>query len=265
MTSALAALGEENKKVDSYRAAFEKRMNAELDAHGKKARELRKSYLEALKRLKVELGRDNKLKEAAQVVAEIEAVEDGEEAKPLPKDADYCYQRVRKKWDDGLAAISAARGKKIKTTVELYLKALDGEKRKLTRAGKIKEALLFEEEEMRVGELPEVKAVMAAEEDPKEDGPKLETLLPGRRYSYRREEAPNQTLTLTFSEEGLASILPGTEDVRWKTTGENKITLSHPKWSTTVDLVFARNGKSFSGKVKARDQWRRGRLLGAEK
>ena len=148
--------------VEKYRTSFEKRMNAELDEHGKAARDLRLNYLEVLNKLKVELGRAENLKGATQVLAEIEMVEDGEEAKDLPADADFRFKRVREKWERGLVEIRSARSKKLKTTVELYLKALDTEKRRLTRAGEIKEALVIEEEEKRVGDLPEVKALVTS-------------------------------------------------------------------------------------------------------
>ena len=150
--------------VEKYRTSFEKRMNAELDEHGKAARDLRLNYLEALKKLKGELGRAENLKGATQVLAEIEMIEDGEESKELPADADFRFKRVREKWERGLTEIRSARSKKLKITVELYLKALDTEKRRLTRAGEIKDALVIEEEEKRVGDLPEVKALVITPE-----------------------------------------------------------------------------------------------------
>ena len=147
--------------IDKYRGSFEKRMNAELDEHGKAARDLRVKYLEALRKLKLELGRAENLKGAAEVVAELEAVEDGEETEELPADADYRLKRLRDQWDRGLVGIRRERTKKLNETVKLYFQALDKEKRRLTRAGKIKDALLVEEEQKRVKELPEVKAVIA--------------------------------------------------------------------------------------------------------
>jgi hypothetical protein len=156
----LPVLGDAAKTVETFRASFEKRMNSELDEHGKSARELRVKYIDALKKLKGELGKAENLKGAAQVVAEIEAIEDGDEAKELPEDADYRFKRVRAQWERSLEKIRTERGKKIEATAKLYLKALDTEKRKLTRAGKIKDALQFEEEEKRVMELPEIKAAM---------------------------------------------------------------------------------------------------------
>lgn len=158
-TGLLGAESESNDTLEKFRASFEKRMNAELDEHGEKARNLRQSYLDALQRLKADFGRQENLKAAAQAVAEIEAIEDGEEAK-LPEDADYRLKRLRKTWDEGLEKILRERSRKIQTTANLYLKALDNQKRKLTRAGRIKEALRFEEEAERVKELPEVKATV---------------------------------------------------------------------------------------------------------
>ena len=105
---------------------------------GRKRGPCARTILEALKRLKGELGREENLKAATQVLAEIEAVEDGEEAEDLPEDADYRFKRIRKKWDEGLEDILDERKRKTAKTAELYLKALDAEKRKLTRANQIK-------------------------------------------------------------------------------------------------------------------------------
>ena len=161
--------GDAAETVQSFRASFEKRLNSELDEQGEKARELRLKYIEGLKKLKGILGREEKLKAAAQVVAEIEAIKDGEEAKEVPEDADYRFKRMRQQWDRSLEEIRKKRGMEIETTAKLYLKALENEKRKLTRLGKIKDALLFEEEEKRVHELPEVKVVLAPREGEKRE------------------------------------------------------------------------------------------------
>lgn len=160
--TALSATAQSNETLEKFRTAFEERLNGELDEQGDKARKLRKGYLDALNRLKSDLGREENLKAAALVVVELEAVEDGEESKPLPEDADYRLKRLRKTWEDGLEEILADRNRMIRTTADLYFKALDAEKRKLTRAGKIKEALLFEQEENRVRELPEVAGALNA-------------------------------------------------------------------------------------------------------
>ncbi len=159
MTCSLPVGATAEETLENYREAFEKRMNDELDEQGNAARELRGKYLEALRKLKIELGRAENLKGAAQVVDEIELIEDGEESEELPDTADPKFRRVREYWERGLTDIRTARNKKLKTTVSLYLKALDTEKRRLTRAGKIKDALLFEEEEKRVKSLPEVQAM----------------------------------------------------------------------------------------------------------
>ena len=166
-STTMAAVADVAETVEKYRSSFEKRMNAELDEHGKAARNLRLNYVTALKKLKGELARAENLKGAAQVLAEIEIIEDGEEPKELPADADYRFKRVREQWKRGLGEIRAARNKKLRTTVDIYFKALDTEKRRLTRAGDIKEALVIEEEEKRVRNLPEVKA-MASIPDPGE-------------------------------------------------------------------------------------------------
>ena len=147
------------KTVERYRASFEKRMNAELDQHGRAARDLRLSYLAALEKLKRDMARAENLKGAAQVLEEIDLVAEGEELKALPANVDYRFKRAREKWERGLQEIRAARNKKLQSTVDLYFEALDAEKRRLTRKGAIKDALAIEAEGKRVVELPEVKAL----------------------------------------------------------------------------------------------------------
>ena len=235
-----------------FRASFEKRMNSELDEHGKAARDLRTKYIDALKKLKIELGRAENLKGAAQVVAEIEAVEDGEEAKELPKGADPKFKRLREQWERGLVGIRKDRTKKITTTVALYLKAIDTEKRRLTRAGKIKDALLFEEEEKRVAELPEVKAAMAKGE-PEVVGPAgpedLEAYLPGKTFTYHREGRGSRKLKFEEKSKGYFVDDPKTV-LRWRLRrGSRTVVLTHRDFTADVELVFAEDGKSYDGKL----------------
>jgi hypothetical protein len=257
----LPVCGDAAKTVEAYRASFEKRMNSELDGHGKKARELRQNYLGVLKKLKGELGRQEKLTAAAQVVAEIEAVEDGEQAKPIPENADYRFKRLRVQWERGIEEILRERNRKVEATSKLYLKALDSEKRKLTRAGKIKEALLLEEEEMRVKALPEVVAALKVDEPEEPAAVDLKKFLPGREFTYRREEAKNQEMRLRFQKQGLAS-LEKTINVKWEIVEERRVVLTHPAWHGTMHLKFAKDGLSFDGKAVPQGTWRRGDLIG---
>ena len=150
--------------IAKYRASFERRVNQQLDEQGAAARKLRLNYIDALKKLKAELGRAENLKGVVQVMAEIKALEDGEEAEGLPSGADYRIKNLRNQWDRGMSDIRASGNRKLNETVKIYLKALDTEKRRLTRVGKIKDALLFEAEEERVRKLPEVQASMAEQE-----------------------------------------------------------------------------------------------------
>ena len=149
--------------IQKYRASFEKRMNAELDEYGNAARKARLNYVDSLKKVKGELSRAEKLKAAAQVLDEIDLVGGGEDPGPLSPDADYRFKRVRETWERELSEIQAGRSRKLKTTLSIYFRALDTEKRRLTRNGKIKDALIFEEEELRVRDLPEVKAMATSE------------------------------------------------------------------------------------------------------
>lgn len=257
----LPVCGDAVKTVEAFRASFEKRMNSELDGHGKKARELREKYLGVLKKLKGELGRQEKLTAAAQVVAEIEAVEDGEQAKPIPENADYRFKRLRVQWERGIEEILRERNRKVEVTSKLYLKALDSEKRKLTRAGKIKEALLLEDEEMLVKALPEVVAALKVDEPEEPAAIDLKKFLPGRQFTYRREEAKNQELRLEFQKQGIASM-EKTINIKWKIVGERTVVLTHPDWHTTLHLDFSKDGLSYDGKAVPQGTWRRGDLVG---
>ena len=256
-----SVLADAAETIEKYRASFEKRMNAELDEHGKSARELRQKYIQELNQLKVELGRAENLKGAAQVVAEIEAIEEGEEAKELPDGADPKFERVREEWERREAGIRTARTKKLSTTVKLYLKALDTEKRRLTRAGRIKDALLLEEEEKRVMALPEYKATVAAV---KTETEKIDwkEFLPGRRYTYERQEYPGTRLILEFGKNGKAHFSPNKDrSFRWRVNSKDVVILSSSDWSASLHLVFAPDGVSYDGMSIPRKSWRRGKYI----
>ena len=225
-------------------------MNGELDEHGRKARNLRKSYLEALRRLKVELGREEKLKAAAQVVVEIDAVEEGDESIPLPKDADYRLKQVRKKWDDGLEGILEERGKKIHTTARLYLKALDEEKRKLTRAGKIKDALLFEEEEARVRALPEIEVEVEVEvEAEKVSLEEVKKAVTATRWTWI-PKATSEKRKLTFELRGDGVFVPSWKGTRgrWEITRDGEVVVTAADWKDPLVLVFSKERTRFEAR-----------------
>ena len=147
MCLTLVGVADVEETVQKYRASFEKRMNAELDEYGNAARKLRLRYIDSLKKVKAELARAERLKPAAQVLDEIELVEAGDDPGPLPPDVDYRLKRVRETWERGISEIQTARAGKLKATLSIYFRALDTEKRRLTRIGKIKDALVVEEED----------------------------------------------------------------------------------------------------------------------
>ena len=186
---AMVGVADVEETIQRYRASFEKRMNAELDEYGNAARKARLNYVDSLKKVKGELARAEKLKAAAQVLDEIELVEGGEDPGSLSPDVDYRFKRVREIWERELSEIQSARGEKLKTTLGIYFRALDAEKRRLTRIGKIKDALVVEEEELRVRGLPEVKAMEASEAseaEPKEPSENLALAARGARASGAR-------------------------------------------------------------------------------
>lgn len=248
-----------NEKLESFRKSFEKRINKELDDYGSDAQKLRANYLEALKKLKGILGREEKLKQAAHVVAEIEAVEDGGDTGVLPTTADFRLKNLRKKWDEGLSGIFDKRSRQVESTAKIYLKALDEEKRKLTRAGKIKDALLFEKEAERVLRLPEVQAILA---EPESEAQKaFIAQLEGRKFTYLREEFPGKKLTLTFFPKGRAAIQGGSAEIKWTITEERTVVLTNRSWKAKLQLEFSEDGTSYEGKAIPLGTWRRGKLI----
>lgn len=258
----LSHAAEGSETLEKYRASFESRMNAELDEQGKSARELRVKYIDALKNLKAELGRAENLKGAAQVVAEIEAVEDGEEAKELPADADARFQQVRAVWKRGMTEIRAAQNKKLSTTVSLYLKALDTEKRRLTRVGKIKEALLFDEEEKRVQELPEVKATLKVSQEPEVED--LQTYLEGTKWSHSVGRAAPSGV-IKFLPKGKGDYTKGSvTSVSWEVTGEDTVEVSSKIWAVPLVLTFNADRSTYQGRMKTDNLKRKGRLVKGE-
>lgn len=161
LISVFCSFADESEKLESVRKEFDKRLNAELDKHTTQARTLRVSYLGSLNRLKVELGRQNNLRGAAQVVAEIEAIEAASDPGELGPDAHYRLKELRQKWEKGIEAIIGERNAATAARSKAYFQYLDAEQERLTRAARIEEALLIDAEKARVSELPEVKAAFA--------------------------------------------------------------------------------------------------------
>ena len=159
--SILCSSAAETEKLASARSSFDNRLSKELDKYNTKARTLRANYLESLNRLKSQLGRDNNLKAAAQVMAEIEAVDGAEDEGELQDDADFRLKSLRAKWQKGVDDLITERNQSTATTVKRYFQHLDAEQKKLTRAAQIKDALLIDEEKARVKDLPEVQAAFA--------------------------------------------------------------------------------------------------------
>jgi hypothetical protein len=257
-----SAWADSTGKLDAFRASFEKRLNSELDEHGAAARELRTKYLDALRKLKLELGREENLKGAAQVVAEIEAIEDGEEAKELPKDADFKFARLRMQWERGLETIQTERAEKLRKTVTLYLKALDAEKRKLTRAGEIKDALLFDEEEKRVNELPEVRAALGALEEPGERT--LADELAGSKWLHSVSGKASPSGVMKFSRNGKGDYKDGAIKLKWEVTGKNKISVTADEWESPLILTFNKDRSEYEGRMAGDSFERTGKRLGRD-
>jgi hypothetical protein len=147
--------------LDELRAKFESALEGEKLERGVKELKLRDGYVGALERLKVTLGREGKLEEAAQVLKEIEQVKAGGEVEDLPDNADYRLRSLRGKWEREIEKTEGEKNENIAALVGKYSKVLDEKKRVLTRAAKIREALEVEKEVERVNELPSVLEALA--------------------------------------------------------------------------------------------------------
>lgn len=151
-----ANLARAELSLDELRAKFETAWEREKLEKGTKVLKLRDGYVGALERLKNTLGKEEKLKQATQVLAEIEAAKTGAALEPFPENADYRLKSLRSKWDRETELINDGYKADIRKLANTYLKALEESKRSLTRAGKIKEAVVVGEEMERMRQIPEI-------------------------------------------------------------------------------------------------------------
>ncbi len=259
MLVAVAALGLPARsaaagKLESYREAFDEKLNAVLDEHVEAARELRKNYLRALEKLKNTLGREEKLKSAAEVLAEIEAVEEGELAADLPAGANYRLRQLREKWEKELAALSETRDRKILAATGAYFKALKAQERELTRSGKIREALRFEEEARRMAQIPEVKAARERQKRDEEDDlggglrteAELERLLVGTTWRYRKYGPQGLTRELELKKNSVA-VFGGNYHAAWEVRRGPELRISREDWPGPAVLKLDSELTKFEG------------------
>lgn len=155
--------------LGELRAKFEGALGDEGKEHTARLGNLQEGYLEALERLKTTLGREGKLEQAARVLAESEAVEEGWELAPLPTNADYRLKSLRTKLKRAYTDAVEDHHARVAGLATIYLAELDERKRALTRAGKIRIALLVEEEIHRAREQPEIKQVLEPKESAEKD------------------------------------------------------------------------------------------------
>ena len=147
--------------LGELRTKFEVALEEDGAEHTAKSAKLSEGYAGALERLKVSLGREGKLEQAAQILTELEMLEAKGEAKDLPKTADYRFKNLRTKWEEEQDKLDEARRTKVAELATVYLKVLEERKNALTRAGEIRKALVVEEEMKRVGESEIVKKALA--------------------------------------------------------------------------------------------------------
>lgn len=147
--------------LGELRLKFEVAVESDGAKHESKALKLREGYISALKRLKLTLGREGKLEQAAQVLSEMELFDTNDEVKPLVERADYRLKNLRLKWTKGQEKLGADRRTKVAELATVYLKVLEERKVALTRAGEIRKALEVNEEAKRVREIDEVSRALS--------------------------------------------------------------------------------------------------------
>lgn len=162
---ALIAAGSVSAELSlgGLRAKFESALESESLEYEKKSAKLRDGYVGALERLKTSLGREGKLEQATQVLGEIEAVSGNAVLAKLPDSADYRLKSLRSKLDSEHNKLEIKLSEVVGRLAKNYLRSLDERKGRLTRAGKIREALVVREEAKRVGELEIVAEALANE------------------------------------------------------------------------------------------------------
>lgn len=147
--------------LGELRLKFEVAVESDGAKYESKALKLRGGYISALKRLKLTLGREGKLEQAAQVLSEMELFDTNDEVKPLVERADYRLKNLRLKWTKGQEKLGADRRTKVAELATVYLKVLEERKVALTRAGEIRKALEVNEEAKRVREIDEVSRALS--------------------------------------------------------------------------------------------------------
>ncbi|MEM1083023.1 MAG: hypothetical protein AAGI48_02790 [Verrucomicrobiota bacterium] len=245
------------------RDSFDEKLEGVLKERDAKIEKLREGYRGALEQLKKSLGKAGDLDGAAQVLGELEAIQDGSDLPELPDDAGRKLSDLREKWDSSLEEIRNDSHEGVSKLHETYSKALTKTRERLTREGRIKEALAYQEELDRAAELPIVQAALkpAAGGSGLGGSVDLKEYLPGKLFSYDRQEAPPRQIQ--FEERGKAYFLDDEKvKVRWRVKpDERTVLITHRSWPDDVEVVFKADGNSFDGTTVKSERWRRGKLV----
>lgn len=245
------------------RAKFEGAVETEEEEFEEKTKTLQNGYVAALGRLKDTLGRDGKLEQAAQVLSEIDALSESGEVGEIPENADYRFKRIRATWEHERRKFEEAYSSKLLQLGHLYVKALDSKKQAYSREGKIREALVIDEElnrmkEWELAEKERFKEASGRVDDSLNAG-NLEEYLENKVFSYTRKGAGPKKVR--FEEKGMASYGEDLEvKIRWRQVPDSfTVVLTMPD-ARDIEIEISNDGKSFSGKLND-GQRRRGRLL----
>ncbi len=242
---------EEVDKLKSLRATFDKKVEASFDRHAEKARALRTNYLEALKKLKATLGKEQNLKEAAEVLKEIQAIENADELPTLSGRSSSRLTQLRKKWEIEFKTLVDDRGAELRRISALYVKALEVEKSRLTRSGEIRSALEVEEEVKRVRRVAstptaETPAGSLKFPEPPTHKRGLEAYLTYSVWSFKSNRFSKEPDYLLFLPNGRIRIWRD-RTVDWKATSATDVEFGAPTWSGKAKIRFSQNYRSYAG------------------
>jgi hypothetical protein len=133
-----------------------------------------------------------------------------------------------------------------------YIEELRKLERNLSDDGRLEDAIEIKKQREKV-ELARNKR-----EDPKPVPINLANFLPGRVYDYRGREN-GKSKEILFLKGGRFYDYEYSFHAAWKVDGQ-KVTLSHPRWSSDTIVTFSDDGLSYKGKLSKTGQKRSGKF-----
>lgn len=240
--------------LGQLRTKFESAVEEEKSEYAEKLLKLREGYGGALARLKVTLGREERLEEAVQVLNDLESIEGELELEEISEEADYRHKSLRSKIEREKEKLDLGHQSKIVSLANIYLVALDKRKRALTRAGSIKEALVVEQEAQRVRDVPEFQKFLGGQGDDEEGSEltveEMAKLLVGTKWSYQRPDDRGKDVIMDLAFVSKTEALFGASyKVTWEALPDRQVRMTRPDFDQPAVIQFDEKLKTFKGKT----------------